>query len=112
MFWILTVLLSLACEDLRTIIREAIDKNFPQDCRGTTADVRSPLTLKKTEQTFDVDLTDCLDSNFQLDAVPTREAGIQQRMELQKEVDALKVSFEKQVGTRHVGGHNNTQLKT
>lgn len=36
--------------------------------------------------------------NFQLDAVPKTEASFQQRMELQKEVDALKVSFEKQVG--------------
>ncbi|XP_038594903.1 coiled-coil domain-containing protein 146 [Micropterus salmoides] len=33
----------------------------------------------------------------QLDAVPKREASTQQRMELQKEVDALKVSFEKQL---------------
>ncbi|XP_029317440.1 coiled-coil domain-containing protein 146 isoform X2 [Cottoperca gobio] len=33
----------------------------------------------------------------QLDAVPKQEASIQQRMELQKEVDALKVSFEKQL---------------
>uniref|UniRef100_A0A3Q3RYK6 Coiled-coil domain containing 146 n=1 Tax=Mastacembelus armatus TaxID=205130 RepID=A0A3Q3RYK6_9TELE len=33
----------------------------------------------------------------QLDALPKREASIQQRMELQKEVDALKVSFEKQL---------------
>ncbi|KAM3588064.1 uncharacterized protein V6R79_020206 [Siganus canaliculatus] len=32
----------------------------------------------------------------QLDAVPCREASSQQRMELQREVDALKVSFEKQ----------------
>lgn len=32
----------------------------------------------------------------QLDAVPKREASIQHRMELQKEVDVLKVSFEKQ----------------
>nr|XP_015813462.2 LOW QUALITY PROTEIN: coiled-coil domain-containing protein 146 [Nothobranchius furzeri] len=33
----------------------------------------------------------------QLDAVPKRETGIQQRLELQKEVDALKASFEKQL---------------
>ncbi|XP_028250980.1 coiled-coil domain-containing protein 146 isoform X2 [Parambassis ranga] len=33
----------------------------------------------------------------QLDAVPNREAITEQRMELQKEVDALKVSFEKQL---------------
>ncbi|XP_005725305.1 coiled-coil domain-containing protein 146 isoform X4 [Pundamilia nyererei] len=33
----------------------------------------------------------------QLDAVPKTEASFQQRMELQKEVDALKVSFEKQL---------------
>ncbi|XP_044041610.1 coiled-coil domain-containing protein 146 isoform X2 [Siniperca chuatsi] len=33
----------------------------------------------------------------QLDAVPKREASTQQRMELQKEVDALKVNFEKQL---------------
>ncbi|KAA8580115.1 hypothetical protein FQN60_005650, partial [Etheostoma spectabile] len=33
----------------------------------------------------------------QLDAVPKKEASIQQRMELQKEVDALKVAFEKQL---------------
>ncbi|KAM9334637.1 coiled-coil domain-containing protein 146 [Symphorus nematophorus] len=33
----------------------------------------------------------------QLDALPRGEAIIQQRMELQKEVDALKVSFEKQL---------------
>uniref|UniRef100_A0A3P8N8Q0 Coiled-coil domain containing 146 n=1 Tax=Astatotilapia calliptera TaxID=8154 RepID=A0A3P8N8Q0_ASTCA len=32
-----------------------------------------------------------------LDAVPKTEASFQQRMELQKEVDALKVSFEKQL---------------
>ncbi|XP_029017231.1 coiled-coil domain-containing protein 146 [Betta splendens] len=36
------------------------------------------------------------DLEAKLDAVPKREASIQQRMELQKEVDALKVSFEKQ----------------
>lgn len=36
-------------------------------------------------------------SDFQLDAVPKREASIQRRMECQKEVDALKISFEKQV---------------
>ncbi|XP_034718803.1 coiled-coil domain-containing protein 146 isoform X1 [Etheostoma cragini] len=33
----------------------------------------------------------------QLDAVPKQEASIQRRMELQKEVDALKVGFEKQL---------------
>ncbi|XP_049423271.1 coiled-coil domain-containing protein 146 isoform X3 [Epinephelus fuscoguttatus] len=33
----------------------------------------------------------------QLDAIPNREASTQQKMELQKEVDALKVSFEKQL---------------
>ncbi|KAK2858924.1 hypothetical protein Q5P01_003544 [Channa striata] len=33
----------------------------------------------------------------QLDTVPKREACVQQRMELQKEVDALKLSFEKQL---------------
>ncbi|XP_030004185.1 coiled-coil domain-containing protein 146 [Sphaeramia orbicularis] len=32
----------------------------------------------------------------QLDAVPKREASIQRRIECQKEVDALKISFEKQ----------------
>uniref|UniRef100_A0A8C6SNR8 Coiled-coil domain-containing protein 146 n=1 Tax=Neogobius melanostomus TaxID=47308 RepID=A0A8C6SNR8_9GOBI len=32
----------------------------------------------------------------QLEAVPKREASIKQRMDLQKELDALKVSFEKQ----------------
>ncbi|KAK5849294.1 hypothetical protein PBY51_008945 [Eleginops maclovinus] len=36
------------------------------------------------------------DLKSQLDAVPKQEARIQQRMELQKEVDALKVSFEQQ----------------
>lgn len=46
------------------------------------------------EQAFDSDL------NFQLDAVPKQEASIQQRMELQKEVDALKVRFQNQVGQR------------
>lgn len=45
-------------------------------------------------------------SNFQLDAVPKRETSVQQRMELQKEVDALKVSLEKQVGALCVGGHD------
>ncbi|XP_056879026.1 coiled-coil domain-containing protein 146 [Takifugu flavidus] len=33
----------------------------------------------------------------QLDAVPKRDSSIQQRMELQREVDALKVSLEKQL---------------
>ncbi|KAK2883115.1 hypothetical protein Q8A73_022048 [Channa argus] len=32
-----------------------------------------------------------------LDAIPKREASVQQRMELHKEVDVLKVSFEKQL---------------
>lgn len=41
-----------------------------------------------------------------MDAVPKGEASVQQRMELQKEVDALKVSFGKQVGTLRVGEHN------
>lgn len=36
--------------------------------------------------------------NIQLDAVPKRESAIKRRMELQKEVEALKDSFEKQVG--------------
>ncbi|KAF0029668.1 hypothetical protein F2P81_018773 [Scophthalmus maximus] len=35
------------------------------------------------------------DVQAQLDAVPSREASVQQRMELQKEVDALKVGLEK-----------------
>ncbi|XP_068163606.1 coiled-coil domain-containing protein 146 [Antennarius striatus] len=35
--------------------------------------------------------------NSQLDAVSKREASLQRRMELQKEVDALKVGFEKQL---------------
>lgn len=64
-----------------------------------TWDVRSVYT-----ETFI--LTSHSDLNFQLDALPKREAGIQQRMELQKEVDALKVGFKKQVGTMCVGGHN------
>ncbi|XP_070848662.1 coiled-coil domain-containing protein 146 [Chaetodon trifascialis] len=37
------------------------------------------------------------DLKAQLDAIPNSEAIIQQRMELQKEVDALKASFEKQL---------------
>uniref|UniRef100_A0A671Z1W4 Coiled-coil domain containing 146 n=1 Tax=Sparus aurata TaxID=8175 RepID=A0A671Z1W4_SPAAU len=37
------------------------------------------------------------DLQAQLDAVPKSEAGAQQGMELQKEVDALKVSFEKKL---------------
>ncbi|XP_070785470.1 coiled-coil domain-containing protein 146 [Enoplosus armatus] len=39
----------------------------------------------------------CNELQAQLDAVPKREASTQQRMELQKEVDALKVSFEIQL---------------
>lgn len=35
-------------------------------------------------------------------AVPKRDARIQQRLELQREVDALKVSLEKQVEGLHV----------
>lgn len=35
-------------------------------------------------------------------AVPKRDASIQQRLELQREVDALKVSLEKQVEGLHV----------
>ncbi|XP_042367077.1 coiled-coil domain-containing protein 146 [Plectropomus leopardus] len=42
-------------------------------------------------------LSICNELQAQLDAVPNREASIQQRMELQKEVDALKVSFEMQL---------------
>ncbi|XP_016519953.1 coiled-coil domain-containing protein 146 isoform X1 [Poecilia formosa] len=34
-----------------------------------------------------------------LDAIPEREASARQRMELQKEIDALKAGFEKQVST-------------
>ncbi|XP_070710324.1 coiled-coil domain-containing protein 146 [Pempheris klunzingeri] len=46
--------------------------------------------LEQTQSTYN-------ELRAQLDAVPKREAGVQQRMELQKEVDALKVSFEKQL---------------
>ncbi|XP_028425880.1 coiled-coil domain-containing protein 146 isoform X3 [Perca flavescens] len=46
--------------------------------------------LKHTQSIYD-------ELRAQLDAVPKQEAGIQQRMELQKEVDALKVGFEKQL---------------
>lgn len=47
---------------------------------------------------LNIPLTSCSFLNFQLDDIPKREASVQQRMELQKEVDALRVSFEKQVG--------------
>ncbi|XP_074482320.1 coiled-coil domain-containing protein 146 isoform X3 [Sebastes fasciatus] len=46
--------------------------------------------LEHTQSVYD-------DLQAQLDAVPKHEAGIERRMELQKEVDALKVSFEKQL---------------
>lgn len=39
---------------------------------------------------------------LQLDAAPKRDGSIQQRMELQREVDALKVSLEKQVERLHM----------
>lgn len=39
----------------------------------------------------------------QLDAAPKAEAGAEQRMELQREVEALRVGLEKQVGTASVG---------
>ncbi|XP_055009918.1 coiled-coil domain-containing protein 146 [Boleophthalmus pectinirostris] len=45
----------------------------------------------------------------QLDAVPKREACIQQRMDLQTEVDALKVSFEKQQLTSAEESHKRQQ---
>ncbi|CAG5927628.1 unnamed protein product [Menidia menidia] len=45
----------------------------------------------------------------QLDAVPKREASIQQRMELQKEVDALRVSFEKQLSLTEEDGDKKQQ---
>lgn len=38
----------------------------------------------------------------QLDAAPKTEAGAEQRMELQREVEALKVNLEKQVGAASV----------
>ncbi|XP_071358990.1 coiled-coil domain-containing protein 146 [Trachinotus anak] len=49
------------------------------------------------------------DLQAQLDAVPKREASIQQRMELQKEVDALKVSFEKQLSVAEEESQKNEQ---
>ncbi|XP_034529312.1 coiled-coil domain-containing protein 146 isoform X2 [Notolabrus celidotus] len=45
----------------------------------------------------------------QFDAVPKREAGAQQRMELQKEVDALRVSFEKQLSGAEEESRNEQQ---
>ncbi|KAM9327651.1 coiled-coil domain-containing protein 146 [Pholidichthys leucotaenia] len=65
---------------------------------------RQMQALKRMEQTLTMD-TEQLEHRqsiskklkAQLDAVPNREASIQQRMELQKEVDALKVSFEKRL---------------
>lgn len=66
-------------------------------------------TTKKTSNLFSQPcfLTDFnFLTHFQLDAVPKKEASVQRRMELQREVDALKVSFEKQVGTTRVGGHS------
>lgn len=43
-------------------------------------------------------LTLLSDSTLQIDAVPKADASIQRRVELHKEVEALKVSCEKQVG--------------
>ncbi|XP_037616680.1 coiled-coil domain-containing protein 146 isoform X4 [Sebastes umbrosus] len=51
--------------------------------------------LEHTQSVYD-------DLQAQLDAVPKHEAGIERRMELQKEVDALKVSFEKQQLNQHI----------
>ncbi|XP_034433995.1 coiled-coil domain-containing protein 146 isoform X1 [Hippoglossus hippoglossus] len=48
----------------------------------------------------------------QLDAVPGREAGAQQRMELQKEVDALKVGFEKQLSVAEEESQKKRQYGT
>lgn len=39
-------------------------------------------------------------TNSQLEAVAKSEDSIQQKMELQKEVDVLRVGFEKQVGKK------------
>ncbi|XP_067438506.1 coiled-coil domain-containing protein 146 isoform X1 [Thunnus thynnus] len=54
------------------------------------ASTMSAEQLQHTQSTY-------VELQAQLDAVPKREASIQRRMELQKEVDALKVSFEKQL---------------
>lgn len=48
-------------------------------------------------------LTPSSSSTPQLDAAPKAEASTKQRMELQREVEALSVSLEKQVGTASVG---------
>ncbi|XP_044198760.1 coiled-coil domain-containing protein 146 isoform X2 [Thunnus albacares] len=58
--------------------------------RMERASTMSAEQLQHTQSTY-------VELQAQLDAVPKREASIQRRMELQKEVDALKVSFEKQL---------------
>ncbi|XP_041636578.1 coiled-coil domain-containing protein 146 isoform X2 [Cheilinus undulatus] len=65
---------------------------------------RQMQALKKMEQvlTFATEQLEHAQSihnelQAQLDAVPKREASIQQRLELQKEVDALRGSYEKQL---------------
>uniref|UniRef100_A0A8D3BFW8 Coiled-coil domain containing 146 n=1 Tax=Scophthalmus maximus TaxID=52904 RepID=A0A8D3BFW8_SCOMX len=49
------------------------------------------------------------DVQAQLDAVPSREASVQQRMELQKEVDALKVGLEKKLSVAEEEGQKKQQ---
>ncbi|XP_024861443.1 coiled-coil domain-containing protein 146 [Kryptolebias marmoratus] len=65
---------------------------------------RQMQVLKRTEQALTVATEQLVHTQSvysklqaQLDAVPKREACIQQRMELEKEVDALKASFDKQL---------------
>ncbi|KAM9846046.1 coiled-coil domain-containing protein 146 [Aulostomus maculatus] len=65
---------------------------------------RQMQALKKMEQALTVAMEQLKETQTtfhnlqaQLDAVPKREVSIQQRMELQREVDALRGSFEKQL---------------
>ncbi|XP_029351480.1 coiled-coil domain-containing protein 146 [Echeneis naucrates] len=49
------------------------------------------------------------DLQAQIDAVPKRETSIQQKLELRKEVDALKVTFEKQLSGAEEENQKNQQ---
>uniref|UniRef100_UPI0037E79539 coiled-coil domain-containing protein 146 n=1 Tax=Semicossyphus pulcher TaxID=241346 RepID=UPI0037E79539 len=77
---------------------------------------RQMQALKRTEQalttaTEQLHQTQSIYSELKAhcDAVPKREASTQQRMELQKEVDALRVSFEKQLSEAEEGSRKKQQ---
>ncbi|XP_061662737.1 coiled-coil domain-containing protein 146 [Syngnathoides biaculeatus] len=86
---------NIMCE--RKLLCESRSVQLKEKNRQMQALKRTEHALARAREQLKHTQSTCADLQAQLDALPKRGAGITQRMALQKEVDALKVSVDKQL---------------